>query len=203
MARRPSPQGKKAAARLAVPTVMQSEGPRNRTEAAIERLQGVERLDTSRAYGKVSGDFIVSGVRVAYEQGTGRGRPSKLYDHQFRRIYRDGEKAAAPKEPRVREVEVQRQSAPPPPPVDTDENDDLEEDLPPMTEPTAPEAGDDDDVNLVAWGQRIVTYRWAAIRDAIEARYGRVVNDEAEARDFLQTEGIGDGSGRKAQVHGG
>lgn len=211
MAKRPPLRSKKAAARLAVPTVMPDDdrGAR-RVRAALDNLDGVnqagvDRLDTSRPYGRVTGDFVVRGVRVAYEQKA-RGGGSRLFDHEGNRIYREGEKRVAPPAPK-------RQGGPMKPVAEAaqpqtaaeagKEEDDEEEEMPPMTLPASVPEGDDDDVNLLAWGERQVTYRWAAVRDAIEARYGRVVNDENEARDFLQEEGIGQGSGRAAGAHGG
>lgn len=186
-------------ARLSVPTVQASDTKVDRTKAALDRIDRVEKLDTSRPYGKVTGDYIVNGERIAFEQGQGRGKPSKLFNHERIRVYRDGEKPS-PLPPKRREEPVSRQPAPP---VDLD---DEEEEMPPMVAAGETAADiiepDDDGVNLVAWGERSANYRWALIREAIEARYGRVVNDEAEARDFLQEEGIGAGSGRKPVLGG-
>ena len=47
------------------------------------------------------------------------------------------------------------------------------------------------DLNLSAWADHKVNYRFALIRQAIQDRYHLVVKDEFEARDFLAGKGIG------------
>jgi hypothetical protein len=51
--------------------------------------------------------------------------------------------------------------------------------------------GKDDDVNLTAWATVIgVKYRWGEVRDAINARYSKVVTNQSDALAFLIEQGV-------------
>lgn len=62
------------------------------------------------------------------------------------------------------------------------------EDDPPL--PGANKAGDDDDVNLVAWARGETQYLFGNVREAIRKRYSQVVKDQHGAVDCLIDEKV-------------
>lgn len=164
-----------------------------------------EILDKTRPYGKVAGNYVVTDDKgrersVSFEQKTGRGKMPKLFDHEGVRIYRPGEARRDPLDHdgdgRKGGSVPRRQRAPEPADLD-DEDDDDEEDLPPMVSiPAAAGSGppivdaEEGDVNITAWAQDRVQYRFALVREAVLSRYGRECPTEKEACDFLLEQGV-------------
>lgn len=166
-------------------------------------------LDKSRSFGVVTGNFMVEGKRVAYEVGQGTGKPSKLYDNDMQRIYREGEEAAeearrapqrAASTPKDEEPAQIPNPAPRPDYADPDDDDDDErEEAPPPLVGVAPRGedrsvqfvdDDDKEVNLTAWALGQAKYRFALVRQAIAERYHREITNEPDALDFLIGEGL-------------
>lgn len=201
MAKGPIKAGRRPPPRLQTRTA-ESENPNLAKQIATQARR--ETLDMSRPYGVVTGNLVVEDAagkqrNVAFEQKSPiKGQPSRLYDPQKVRILRPGEKSALPPQNTLKEkadaAEPQTEPAPAP------ELDEDEEEDPPidMGELAASAEGGDGEVNLTAWAEGVVKYRWAQVRDAIEERYHRAVNDPDEARDFLAENGIGRVSKRNA-----
>lgn len=201
MVKGPVKKGRQAP-RLNVRTA-EDEDPGLKTK--VEQRARLDTLDVSRrGWGPVTGRMVITdadGVErtVAYEQGMGKGRPSRLYDHLKVRILRPGE------QPIPTPLQAKADAAAKQTVTTTESLDEDDEADPPMDlSAIEDEAEDDDvDVNLTAWAEGNAKYRWAQVRDAIEKRFSMVVNSDDEARDFLAGQGIGRVSKRNAapEVH--
>lgn len=169
-------------------------------KAQLDGNSKLDRLDITRSYGEVTGAMSVVDVDgvsrlVRYEQKAGKGQPSRLYDHDRVRILRPGESPAKTPIQAKADAAEARAAAP----DEDDEDDDPPMDLSAIMDDETAGSSGDGEVNLTAWAEGLVKYRWAQIRNAIEERYGRVVNDAAEARDFLAEQGVGKVSPRNAK----
>lgn len=145
-------------------------------KAAVVKPRKGDTLDRSRDHGKC---WSSTGHPVAHYYQDGR-----YYNGQGKRIQMEGdaEREAADAEAQERRAKAEANAL-------RKRADRIEA----GEDPDAVEEGDNgeiDGVDLRAWGTGTKSYRFAAVREAIQHKWSRFVASEDAARDFLVDQGV-------------